>query len=110
MNAINSSEKIAATLYFLGTLFVSAICIQIPCIKEIVILILLKGTPVLPCTKTSRRFPRSKEKSSYRIKNYKPTETSLTINRTSQYLIMRKGHCLLKDAAISGDRNVIKTK
>jgi hypothetical protein len=25
-------------------------------------------------------------------------------------LIMRKGHCLLKDAAISGDRNVIKTK
>jgi hypothetical protein len=36
MDIINSSDRIAATLYFLGALFVSGIYVQIPCIKEIV--------------------------------------------------------------------------
>jgi len=36
------------------------------------------------------------------------TELSLTINRTSQYIIIRKGTCMLIDVAIPGDRNVIK--
>jgi hypothetical protein len=36
MSAINSSNKIAATLYSLGTWFVSGIYVKIPCIKEIV--------------------------------------------------------------------------
>jgi hypothetical protein len=41
MGTINSSDRIAATLYFLVTLFVSGICVYIPCIKEIVIIIII---------------------------------------------------------------------
>jgi hypothetical protein len=36
MGTINSSDRIAATLYCLGTWFVSGIYVYIPCIKEIV--------------------------------------------------------------------------
>jgi hypothetical protein len=36
MGTINSSDRIAATLYFLRTWFVSGIYVYIPCIKEIV--------------------------------------------------------------------------
>jgi hypothetical protein len=36
MGTINSSDRIADTLYSLGTWFVSGIYVQIPCIKEIV--------------------------------------------------------------------------
>jgi hypothetical protein len=36
MGTINSSDRIAATLYSLGTWFVSGIYVHIPCIKEIV--------------------------------------------------------------------------
>jgi hypothetical protein len=36
MGTINSSDRIAATLYSLGTWFVSGIYVYIPCIKEIV--------------------------------------------------------------------------
>jgi hypothetical protein len=32
---MNSNKRIAATVYSLGTLFVSGIYVQIPCIKEI---------------------------------------------------------------------------
>jgi hypothetical protein len=38
MGAINSSHKIAATLYPLGTWFVSGIYVYIPCIKEILMM------------------------------------------------------------------------
>jgi hypothetical protein len=36
MGTINSSDRIAAKLYSLGTWFVSGIYVKIPCIKEIV--------------------------------------------------------------------------
>jgi hypothetical protein len=36
MGAKNSSDRIAATLYSLGTWFVSGIYVKISCIKEIV--------------------------------------------------------------------------
>jgi hypothetical protein len=36
MGATNSSDRIAATLYSLGTWFVLGICVSMPCIKEIV--------------------------------------------------------------------------
>jgi hypothetical protein len=40
MGTIHRSDRIAVTLYSLGTLFVSGmnICVKIPCIKEIVYL------------------------------------------------------------------------
>jgi hypothetical protein len=38
MGTINSSDRIAATLYSLGTLFVSGIYVYILCIKEILYL------------------------------------------------------------------------
>jgi hypothetical protein len=41
MGTINSSDRIAATLYSLGTLFVSGIYVQIPCIKEIVVMMII---------------------------------------------------------------------
>jgi hypothetical protein len=41
MGAINSSDRIAATLYSLGTWFVSGIYVQIPCIKETIIIIII---------------------------------------------------------------------
>jgi hypothetical protein len=41
MGAINSSDRIAATLYSLGTWFVLGIYVQIPCIKEIVMIIII---------------------------------------------------------------------
>jgi hypothetical protein len=44
---MNSNNRIAATVYSLGTLFVSGIYVQIPCIKEImtmiIIIIIIKG-------------------------------------------------------------------
>jgi hypothetical protein len=41
MDAVNVSDRIAATLYSLGTWFVSGICVLIPCIKEIVGIIII---------------------------------------------------------------------
>jgi hypothetical protein len=41
MGTINSSDRIAATLNSLGTLFVSGIYVLIPCIKEIAIIIII---------------------------------------------------------------------
>jgi hypothetical protein len=41
MGTINSSDRMAATLYCLGTGFVSGIYVYIPCIKEIVIIIII---------------------------------------------------------------------
>jgi hypothetical protein len=41
MGAINSRERTAATLYSLGTWFVSGMYVYIPCIKEILLLLLL---------------------------------------------------------------------
>jgi hypothetical protein len=40
MGTINSSDRIAATLYSLGTFFVSGIYVLIPCIKEIVVMMM----------------------------------------------------------------------
>jgi hypothetical protein len=41
MGTINSSDRIAATLYSLGTWFVSGIYVYIPCIKEIVMMMMM---------------------------------------------------------------------
>jgi hypothetical protein len=41
MGTINSNDRIAATLYSLGTWFVSGIYVYIPCIKEIVSLAII---------------------------------------------------------------------
>jgi hypothetical protein len=41
MDALNSSDRIAATLYSLGTWFVSGIYVYIPCIKEIVVVVMM---------------------------------------------------------------------
>jgi hypothetical protein len=38
---MNSNKRIAATVYSLGTLFVSGIYVQIPCIKEIMTIIIM---------------------------------------------------------------------
>jgi hypothetical protein len=38
---MNSNKRIAATVYSLGTMFVSGIYVQIPCIKEIVTIIII---------------------------------------------------------------------
>jgi hypothetical protein len=38
---MNSKKRIAATVYSLGTLFVSGIYVQIPCIKEIMTIIII---------------------------------------------------------------------
>jgi hypothetical protein len=38
---INSNKRIAATVYSLGTFFVSGIYVQIPCIKEIMTMIII---------------------------------------------------------------------
>jgi hypothetical protein len=38
---MNSNKRIAATVYSLGTLFVSGIYVQIPCIKEIMTMIII---------------------------------------------------------------------
>jgi hypothetical protein len=37
---MNSDNRIAATMYSLGTLFVSGIYVQIPCIKEIMMMMM----------------------------------------------------------------------
>jgi hypothetical protein len=37
---MNRNKRIAATVYSLGTLFVSGIYVQIPCIKEIMTIII----------------------------------------------------------------------
>jgi hypothetical protein len=42
MGTINSSDRIVATLYSVGTLFVSGIYVYIPCIKEIVKKMMMK--------------------------------------------------------------------
>jgi hypothetical protein len=55
---MNNNNRVAATIYSLGTWFVSGICVWIPCIKEkmmmmmmmiIIIIIIITGTyfPVL---------------------------------------------------------------
>jgi hypothetical protein len=41
MGTMNSNKRIAATVYSLGTLFVSGIYVQIPCIKEIMTMIII---------------------------------------------------------------------
>jgi hypothetical protein len=41
MSAIISSDRIAAALNSLGTWFVSGIYVYIPCIKEIIIIIIM---------------------------------------------------------------------
>jgi uncharacterized membrane protein len=41
IGTINSNKRIAATVYSLGTLFVSGIYVQIPCIKEIMTIIII---------------------------------------------------------------------
>jgi hypothetical protein len=41
MGTINSSDRMAATLYSLGTLFVLGIHVEIPCIMEIVMIIMM---------------------------------------------------------------------
>jgi hypothetical protein len=59
---MNSNKRIAATVYSLGTLFVSGIYVQIPCIKEIMtiiiimqrLIIIIRGTKTLFC---SSKFP-----------------------------------------------------
>jgi hypothetical protein len=38
---MNSNKRIAATVYSLGTLFVSGIYVQIPCIKEIMSMMMM---------------------------------------------------------------------
>jgi hypothetical protein len=38
---MKSDKRIAATVYSLGTLFVSGIYVQIPCIKEIMTMIII---------------------------------------------------------------------
>jgi hypothetical protein len=38
---MNSNKRIAATVYYLGTLFVSGIYVQIPCIKEIMTMMMI---------------------------------------------------------------------
>jgi hypothetical protein len=43
MGTINSSNRMAATLYSLGT-FLSQGCVEIPCIKEIVMMMMMKET------------------------------------------------------------------
>jgi hypothetical protein len=47
MGTINNSDRIATTLYSLGPKFVSGIYVKIPCIKEIVIIIIL--TVIIYC-------------------------------------------------------------
>jgi hypothetical protein len=41
MGTINSSDRMAATLYCLGTWFVSGIYLKIPCIKETVMMMII---------------------------------------------------------------------
>jgi hypothetical protein len=41
---MNSNKRIAATVYSLGTLFVSGIYVQISCIKEIMTIIIIITT------------------------------------------------------------------
>jgi hypothetical protein len=41
IGTINSNKRIVATVYSLGTLFVSGIHVQIPCIKEIMMMIII---------------------------------------------------------------------
>jgi hypothetical protein len=38
---MNSNKRIAATVYSLGTLFVSGIYVQIPCIKELMTMMMM---------------------------------------------------------------------
>jgi hypothetical protein len=44
---MNSNKRIAATVYSLGTLCVSGIYVQIPCIKEIMTIIIIIITTML---------------------------------------------------------------
>jgi hypothetical protein len=41
MGTINSSQRIAATMYSIRTLFVSGMYVQIPCIKEMVMMMMM---------------------------------------------------------------------
>jgi hypothetical protein len=42
------------------------------------------------------------------INKWKPTEQALKINRASKAVIMKKGTCMLLQAAIAGDRMELK--
>jgi hypothetical protein len=44
---MNSNRRIAAILYSLGTLFVSGMYVQIPCIKEIMVMMMMMITIVI---------------------------------------------------------------
>jgi hypothetical protein len=53
---MNSNKRIAATVYSLGTLFVSGMYVQTPCIKEIMTIIIIKikyAVCSVYCTHTS---------------------------------------------------------
>jgi hypothetical protein len=41
MGTINSNNRTAATMYSLGTLFVSGIYVEIPCITEIMMMMII---------------------------------------------------------------------
>jgi hypothetical protein len=57
MSTINSSERMAGTLYCLGPLFVSEICIKIPCINEIIIIIIIIIITLLSSVLISMYYP-----------------------------------------------------
>jgi hypothetical protein len=50
---MNSNKRIAATVYSLGTLFVSGIYVQIPCIKEIMTIIIIIKRGLLAVRETA---------------------------------------------------------
>jgi hypothetical protein len=59
MGIINSSNRIAVTLYSFGTWFVSGIYVYIPCIKEIVSLhIIIRTTITMPAQTTTKNCPQ----------------------------------------------------
>jgi hypothetical protein len=60
MGSINSSNRIAATLYSLGTWFVSGICVSIPCIKEIVMMMMMMMMMLLLLTTTQNKSSNEK--------------------------------------------------
>jgi hypothetical protein len=45
---MNSNKRIAAIVYSLGTLFVSGIYVQIPCIKELMTVIIIIIIIIIP--------------------------------------------------------------
>jgi hypothetical protein len=51
---INSNKRIVATVYSLGTLFVSGIYVQLPCIKEIMMIINTSESTNIKAQKSQR--------------------------------------------------------